>query len=180
VAFTIPHSTMKLAGGAGAVNDLFAGRVRSFFRAIDFTCTVSFNERGVRVADAAGALLLLDVAEPTDVDDAATLYVLSAQPWHACFNGEPDTPFARLADLIGDWPEVAGRRRIARQRHPELDLLLERAVDIVREHQRASVSFLQRKLRIGYRTALFIMAQLESAEIVSAPDASGRRTVLIS
>jgi DNA segregation ATPase FtsK/SpoIIIE-like protein len=179
IAFTIPLSTMKIAGGPLALNDLFAGRLTSFFRTEGFDCEVGFSARGIRVTDPFGAAMTLDVAEPTDAVETA-IYVLSAQPWHACFQGEPKSPFERLADLIADWPEIVGRRRIASRRHPELEVLLQRAVEAVRAHQRASVSFLQRKLQVSYKTASFIMDQLERADIVTAPDASGRREVLIS
>lgn len=55
------------------------------------------------------------------------------------------------------------------------DDLLERAEVAARE--RASISHLQRVLRIGYQKAARLMAELEARSVVSAPDAQGRRRV---
>lgn len=52
------------------------------------------------------------------------------------------------------------------------------AVDFVKETQRASVSRIQRKFRIGYSRAARLVEQLEANGIVSAPGHNGERTVL--
>lgn len=54
------------------------------------------------------------------------------------------------------------------------------AVALVKESQRTSVSFVQRKLKIGYNAAAAILDQLQEDGIVSAPDVNGRREVLIA
>lgn len=54
------------------------------------------------------------------------------------------------------------------------------AVDLIRENQRTSVSFVQRKLKIGFTVASAIVEQLQEDGIVSAPDVNGRREVLIA
>lgn len=53
-----------------------------------------------------------------------------------------------------------------------------RAVALVREHDKASTSWLQRQLAIGYNSAALLIEHMEQAGVVSAPDHVGRRTVL--
>lgn len=59
------------------------------------------------------------------------------------------------------------------------DPLYSEAVDLVRREGRASVSMLQRKLRIGYTRAARLVDQMEEKKIVGQPqDATGVRPVL--
>ncbi len=51
-----------------------------------------------------------------------------------------------------------------------LDSRFDEAVDIVREEGQASISMLQRKMRIGYTRAARIIDKMEEKEIVSKPD----------
>ncbi len=60
------------------------------------------------------------------------------------------------------------------------DDMLERATKLVVETQRASTSYLQRKLGIGYPRASRLMDQLEEKGIVSPPNRQGAREVLWS
>ncbi|MBA3532973.1 MAG: DNA translocase FtsK, partial [Ardenticatenales bacterium] len=61
------------------------------------------------------------------------------------------------------------------------DDLLEQAIAIVKEHQWASTSFLQRKLRIGYTRAARLIDTLEEKGIIGPPEEgnNGSRTVLV-
>lgn len=59
------------------------------------------------------------------------------------------------------------------------DLYLEAAA-IVIKNQRASISFVQRHLRIGYNRAARLIEDMEKAGIVSAMDGSGSRKVLVT
>lgn len=59
------------------------------------------------------------------------------------------------------------------------DVLLEEARAIVVETRRASISFLQRRLEIGYNRAARIMEQLERRGVVGPPNSRGERQVLI-
>jgi len=61
----------------------------------------------------------------------------------------------------------------------EMDELFSDAVKVVCQYERASASLLQRRLSIGYARAARIMDQLEQAKIVSSPDGSKAREVLI-
>jgi len=60
------------------------------------------------------------------------------------------------------------------------DDLVEKAIELVRETQRASASLLQRRLRIGYPRAARLIDELEDLGIVGSSQGSGReRDVLI-
>jgi DNA segregation ATPase FtsK/SpoIIIE-like protein len=52
------------------------------------------------------------------------------------------------------------------------------AVRLVREHKKASTSWLQRQLRIGYNQAARLVERMEREKIVTAPDVVGRREVI--
>jgi DNA segregation ATPase FtsK/SpoIIIE, S-DNA-T family len=60
----------------------------------------------------------------------------------------------------------------------EQDPLYDEAVRIVTESRRASISLVQRRLRIGYNRAARMMEDMEQAGIVSSMDNSGGREVL--
>jgi S-DNA-T family DNA segregation ATPase FtsK/SpoIIIE len=58
------------------------------------------------------------------------------------------------------------------------DPLFGECVSIVQESGRASTSYLQRRLKIGYNRAARVMEELEQAGVVSPPDIQGNRKVL--
>ncbi|OTQ29488.1 DNA translocase FtsK [Gilliamella apicola] len=60
----------------------------------------------------------------------------------------------------------------------ELDPLFDQVVDFVVETQRASISSVQRKFRIGYNRAARIVEQMEAEGIISPPAHNGNREVL--
>ncbi len=60
----------------------------------------------------------------------------------------------------------------------ESDALYDQAVKIVTESRRASISGVQRRLKIGYNRAARLIEEMESAGIVSAPEHNGNRTVI--
>lgn len=62
----------------------------------------------------------------------------------------------------------------------EQDPLYDDAVRIVTESRRASISLVQRRLRIGYNRAARMMEEMEAAGVVSAMDHSGMREVLVA
>ncbi len=57
--------------------------------------------------------------------------------------------------------------------------LYRKAVQTVAEAQKASTSYLQRQLRVGYNNAARLIERMEKDGIVSVPDHVGRREVLI-
>jgi len=54
-----------------------------------------------------------------------------------------------------------------------------KAVQVVAESQKASTSYLQRQLRVGYNNAARLIERMEKEGVVSAPDHVGRREVLV-
>jgi DNA segregation ATPase FtsK/SpoIIIE, S-DNA-T family len=58
--------------------------------------------------------------------------------------------------------------------------LFRKAVQVVADAQKASTSYIQRQLRIGYNNAARLIDRMEKEGIVSAPDHVGRREVLIN
>lgn len=60
----------------------------------------------------------------------------------------------------------------------EQDALYDEAVRIVTESRRASISLVQRRLRIGYNRAARMMEEMEAAGVVSTMDNNGTREVL--
>ena len=59
------------------------------------------------------------------------------------------------------------------------DPLIQKAIDLAREHETLSTSMLQRKLRIGYPRAARTMDELEDRGIVGSGDGTSSRRVLI-
>ena len=69
------------------------------------------------------------------------------------------------------WDEIEASEKQAAQQ----DELLPRAIAIVQEHQRASISMLQRQLRIGYSRAARLIETMEKQGIIG-PDPGGSRS----
>ncbi len=93
--------------------------------------------------------------------------------------GEPDY----LEDVLGDTQlTVAGMsiNAIGLPEEPggEQDALYDQAVAWVTESRKASISSVQRQLRVGYNRAARLIDDMEAAGIVSAPEHNGLREVL--
>jgi S-DNA-T family DNA segregation ATPase FtsK/SpoIIIE len=61
----------------------------------------------------------------------------------------------------------------------EADPLYDQAVEIVMRTRRASISLVQRHLRIGYNRAARLIEQMEQAGLVSSMQSNGNREVLV-
>jgi S-DNA-T family DNA segregation ATPase FtsK/SpoIIIE len=61
----------------------------------------------------------------------------------------------------------------------ESDPMYDQAVGIVLQHRRASISLVQRHLRIGYNRAARLLEQMEQAGLVSAMSSNGNRDILV-
>lgn len=120
---------------------------------LDLTCSVTLYPTGYEVGDLAelvqdGARVVID--GPPDLFDGDGGAA-------AAGNG----PAQAAAETFGDGP----------------DPMLEQAKAVVLEHKRASISLVQRYLRIGYNRAARLLEALETAGVVTAMDASGNRTI---
>ena len=61
----------------------------------------------------------------------------------------------------------------------ELDPLYEEAKAVVLADKKTSISYLQRKLQIGYNRSANIIEQLEATGVLSAPNAKGNREIIV-
>jgi S-DNA-T family DNA segregation ATPase FtsK/SpoIIIE len=84
----------------------------------------------------------------------------------AAFWKDKETAYLDMLSERAPWADMAGEKA---------DDLLEEAAKLVRTHQQASVSFLQRRLRIGYPRAARLMDDLEKRGVVG-PQVSGGLT----
>jgi S-DNA-T family DNA segregation ATPase FtsK/SpoIIIE len=61
----------------------------------------------------------------------------------------------------------------------ESDALYDQAVAVVLKHRRASISLVQRHLRIGYNRAARLLEQMEQSGVVSTMQSNGNRDILV-
>jgi S-DNA-T family DNA segregation ATPase FtsK/SpoIIIE len=81
-------------------------------------------------------------------------------------------------DAVLEDPDAGGTLSGNGSNDGEQDPLYDEAVRIVTESRRASISSVQRKLRIGYNRAARMIETMEMTGVVSAADNSGKREVL--
>ena len=92
--------------------------------------------------------------------------------------GEPDyidSVTEEPDDEGGDGDAGAGGGR----RPGESDPLYDKAVDLVLRERRATISFVQRHLGVGYNRAANLLEAMEEARIVSKANSMGRREILV-
>jgi S-DNA-T family DNA segregation ATPase FtsK/SpoIIIE len=61
----------------------------------------------------------------------------------------------------------------------EADPMYDQAVAIVLQHRRASISLVQRHLRIGYNRAARLLEQMEKSGLVSSMATNGNRDIIV-
>jgi S-DNA-T family DNA segregation ATPase FtsK/SpoIIIE len=91
--------------------------------------------------------------------------------------GEPDYVEGILSGAAGG--EDTEGAPFAVDGDSEADPLYDEAVAIVIKSRRASISSVQRQLRIGYNRAARLIEQMETAGLVSPMESNGNRTVLV-
>ncbi len=81
---------------------------------------------------------------------------------------------------ILDNPEASGEEGLGGgESDAEADPLYDEAVNVVLKSRRASISLVQRQLRIGYNRAARLIEQMENAGLVSPMQSNGNREVLV-
>jgi S-DNA-T family DNA segregation ATPase FtsK/SpoIIIE len=90
-------------------------------------------------------------------------------------HGEPDYVEGLLT---GETEGTGGGGDFGAPGGEEADPLYDQAVQIVLESRRASISFVQRHLRIGYNRAARLIEDMEKAGLVSSMASNGERQVL--
>ncbi|WP_304438468.1 DNA translocase FtsK, partial [Chromobacterium sp. F49] len=91
--------------------------------------------------------------------------------------GEPDYIEGILTGQA-DGDDGASSSGLDGESDAEADPLYDEAVAIVMKTRKASISSVQRHLRIGYNRAARLIEQMEAAGLVSAMESNGNRTVL--
>lgn len=91
--------------------------------------------------------------------------------------GEPEYIEAVLQEATSDAAAIPGLEPIDSKKS-ESDPLYDEAVGIVTESRRASISYLQRRLKVGYNRAATMIEDMEQAGVVSAVQSNGTREVI--
>ncbi|MGD9889389.1 MAG: DNA translocase FtsK [Halothiobacillaceae bacterium] len=73
---------------------------------------------------------------------------------------------------------LPGEKPAAGEGGGEADALYDQAVAVVLESRKASISYVQRRLKIGYNRSARLLEDMEAAGVVSALQANGQREVL--
>jgi S-DNA-T family DNA segregation ATPase FtsK/SpoIIIE len=85
----------------------------------------------------------------------------------------------QYVDGVLDAAEPSGDESEAGQPSGEADPLYDQAVEIVLKNRRASISLVQRHLRIGYNRAARLLEDMERAGMVSPMQSNGNREILV-
>lgn len=91
--------------------------------------------------------------------------------------GEPEYIDEVLDEAQEPIPGIASDTDIG-ERGEGLDPLFDQAVAIVTETRKASISYVQRRLRVGYNRAATLVEQMEEHGVLSGVGANGQREVL--
>lgn len=159
--------------------DVVTGLIKANFPArIAFAMTSQVDSR--TILDTVGAEKLLGRGD--------MLYQAPDAPKPVRLQGAfvSDQEIERLVDFWQRSPLQEAVQRVAEQEFvaaakaasSEVDEMLTEAMRVVREYQHASVSLLQRRLKIGYARAARVMDQLEAQGVVGPADGSRQRAVL--
>lgn len=159
--------------------DVVTGLIKANFPArIAFAMTSQVDSR--TILDAVGAEKLLGRGDmlymPPDAPASVRLQgaFLSDQEIERLVEFWKRSPLQATVAQVSEEDFSAAQRAASE----EEDELLEEATRVVREYQHASVSLLQRRLKVGYARAARLMDQLEARQIVGPADGSKQRAVL--
>ncbi|RRS29859.1 MAG: cell division protein FtsK [Epsilonproteobacteria bacterium (ex Lamellibrachia satsuma)] len=134
------------------------------------------------ILDAMGAESLLGRGDALFTPPGASGLVRLHAPWSTEEEVEEIVEYLK-AQREPEYDEsylVAGGLNSSEESGAEVDLdpLYEEAKTVVLTDQKTSISYLQRKLQIGYNRAANIIEQLEAKAILSPPNAKGNREIL--
>ena len=135
------------------------------------------------ILDALGADSLLGRGDGLFTPPGATGLVRIHAPWNTEEEIEEVVEYIK-AQRVPEYDEsylVAGGTSSSKgdsEGEIELDSLFEEAKNIVLSDNKTSISYLQRKLQIGYNRSANIIEQLEAKGVLSAPNAKGNREIL--
>jgi len=135
------------------------------------------------ILDATGADSLLGRGDGLFTPPGGTGLVRIHAPWNTEEEIDKIVEYIK-AQRVPEYDEsylVAGASSSSEnggEKEIELDALYEEAKNIVLTDKKTSISYLQRKLQIGYNRSANIIEQLEVKGVLSAPNAKGNREIL--
>ncbi len=134
------------------------------------------------ILDAMGAESLLGRGDGLFTPPGATGLVRLHAPWNKEEEIEEIVEFLK-AQRVPEYDEsylVAGGGTASEGEGGDIDLdpLYEEAKSVVLSDKKTSISYLQRKLQIGYNRSANIIEQLEAMGVLSAPNAKGNREIV--
>ena len=135
------------------------------------------------ILDALGADSLLGRGDGLFTPPGSTGLVRIHAPWNTEEEIEKIVEFLK-AQRVPEYDEsylvVGGASAVANGGNEEivLDPLYEEAKMVVLNDNKTSISYLQRKLQIGYNRSANIIEQLEAKGVLSAPNTKGNREIL--
>ncbi len=134
------------------------------------------------ILDAMGAESLLGRGDALFTPPGATGLVRLHAPWNKEEEIEEIVEFLK-AQRVPEYDEsylVAGGVTASEGEDGDIDLdpLYEEAKSVVLSDNKTSISYLQRKLQIGYNRSANIIEQLEAMGVLSAPNAKGNREIV--
>ncbi|MDR0695626.1 MAG: DNA translocase FtsK 4TM domain-containing protein [Holosporales bacterium] len=89
--------------------------------------------------------------------------------------GQEEPNYANVVSELG----MDGEMFQAASHVSESDDMYDKALEIVRNDKKCSISYIQRKLQIGYNRAARIVEEMEEKGAISSPNHTGRREILI-
>ena len=134
------------------------------------------------ILDAMGAESLLGRGDGLFTPPGATGLVRLHAPWNTEEEIEEIVEYLK-AQRLPEYDEsylVAGGANTSETQSTsmELDPLFEEAKQVILTDNKTSISYLQRKLQIGYNRSANIIEQLEAMGVLSEPNAKGNREIL--
>lgn len=165
--------------------DVITGLIKANFPSrAAFRVTSKVDSR--TILDQGGAEALLGAGDMLFSDRG-----MSPVRFHGCFVGEEEisavVDFLRVQgkpsynlDIIKPREDDGdgGKGKSSGGKH-SVDAMYDSAVAVVAETQQVSISMIQRRLRIGYNRAARIVEEMEKQGVVSTPDHTNKREVLI-
>ncbi len=138
------------------------------------------------ILDSMGAESLLGKGDMLFTPPGMSGLVRIHAPWST------ETEIEKVVDFLKDQREVVYDMNFIKDRNSsssltssnttevtELDELYEDAREVVLTDKKTSISYIQRKLRIGYNRAATIVEQLEKTGVLSEVNAKGNREILV-
>jgi S-DNA-T family DNA segregation ATPase FtsK/SpoIIIE len=163
--------------------DVITGLIKANFPSrAAFRVTSKVDSR--TVLDQGGAESLLGAGDMLFSDRGA-----APCRYHGCFVGEDE--IGRVVDFLKTQGKPIYNMDILKPREEEtdeapaaagdepVDEMYDRAVALVSETRQVSISMIQRRLRVGYNRAARMVEHMEREGVVSPPDHTNKREVLV-